>query len=110
MAIKYSYNFRASPFSDVCEQIALATSTDTTYTVPGDATDKYVMEISYISTSNVFVCKNATATVPGAGMQTSTAELEFRPDRRYVNGGDVIHFITPDTSAYVGLSLMSLPG
>lgn len=111
MAILYATNFDGTiPFSDVCEQIALATNTDSSYTIPGTSTDKYVMTLSYISTSNIFVCKNAAATVPGAGLKTATPYLEFKPSKRYVQGGDVIHFITPDASAYVGLSLMSLLG
>lgn len=110
MAIKYADNFNAGPFSDVCAQIALATGVDRPYTVPGAATDKYVMTLTYTFDSNVFVTKDAVAATPGAGLMTVVPYGEFRPERRYVNGGDVMHFITPDASAYVGLSLMSLPG
>jgi hypothetical protein len=114
MAIIYSSNFEETiPFSDVCWQLALATATDTTITIPGAATDKYTMLLSYISTSNVFVRKNATAATPGAGTVTTLSYEEFRPgadgSKRYVQGGDVIHFITPDASAYVGVRLMSIP-
>jgi hypothetical protein len=114
MAVSYNSNFDETiPFSDVCAQLALASDTDLSYTVPGTAVNKYTVLFSYIYTSNVFVCKNATATVPGAGDITTTQYLEFRPgadgSKRYVQGGDVLHFITPDTTAYVGIRLMSIP-
>jgi hypothetical protein len=114
MAILWNSNYEQTiPFSDVCAQLALAADTDLAYTVPGTATTRYSMILSYISTSNVFVCKNAGATVPGPGLITQQQYEEFRPGadgtKRYVSGGDVLHFITPDTSAYVGIRLMQLP-
>lgn len=113
-AISYNSNFDETiPFSDVCAQLALATNTDLSYTIPGTSENKYTMIITYTSTSNVFVCKNAAATVPGAGTVTTQAYEEFRGGsdgtKRFVQGGDVIHFITPDASAYVGIRLMSVP-
>lgn len=114
MAISYNSNYEQTiPFSDVCAQLALATNTDLTYTIPGTAVNKYTMILTYTSTSNVFVCKNAVATVPGAGLITQQQYEEFRAGsdgtKRSVQGGDVIHFITPDASAYVGIRLMSVP-
>lgn len=97
------------PFSDICGQIALATNTAQTYTVPGTANQKYQAIFGYASNSNVFVGYNVTATSPTAGTSTTTSSLEFKPDKRYVKGGDEISLITPDSSAYVGVSLLSLP-
>lgn len=115
MSTPWNSNFEKTiPFSDDCWQLALATNTDKSFTIPGTAQTKYSMLITYTSTSNVFVCLNATATVPSAGTATTQFYEEFRPcsddSRRYVKGGDVVHFITPDASAYVGISLMLLPG
>lgn len=115
MAIPYNSNFeQTTAFSDKTWQLALATNTDLSITIPGATTDKYRMILSYISTSNVFVRLNGTASVPGAGTAGTTAYEEFRPGasevtKRYVMGGDVVHFITPDASAYVGVRLESLP-
>lgn len=111
----YNNNYGdTTAFSNTTVQIALATGVEQTYTVPGVATDKYQVRFSYISTVNVFVGYNVTATTVGAGTKATTAYLEFRPggldgSKRYVNGGDVLHFITPDASAYVGLALELLP-
>lgn len=114
MAILYNDNYEQTiPFSDVCATLALATNTDLTYTIPGNATTNYSMIITYTSTSNVFVRKNAAAATPGAGLITQNPYEEFRGGcdgtKRLVQGGDVIHFITPDASAYVGIRLMQLP-
>jgi hypothetical protein len=111
----YNSNFEdTTTFSNTTSQMALATATARTYTVPGVATDKYQIRFSYAYNSNVFVGYNVTAATPGAGLQTNTAYLEFRPgsdgSKRYANGGDVLSFITPDASAYVGIALELLPG
>lgn len=115
MAIQYNSNFDVTlPFSDVCAQIALGVGVEETFTVPGAATIKYSAHFGYISTTNVFVRKNATPAIPAAGTVGTEQYNEFRPGddgtQRYVNGGDVLHFITPDATAYVGISLRQLPG
>jgi hypothetical protein len=111
----YNSNYEGTvPFSDTCVQVALATGTEQTYTIPGDATMKYQIRFSYISTANIFIGLNVTAADVSAGTSTTTAYLEFRPgsdgSKRYAKGTDVIHLITPDTAAYVGIALTKLPG
>lgn len=109
----YADNFdRTKPFSDTAHQMNLAANVEQTYTVPGTSTQKYRAKFSFNSTSNVFIGLNVTATTPGAGLNTSTANLEFRPDEpKYVKGGDVIHAITGDAlGGYVGISLLAIPG
>lgn len=107
----YNANFNVTiPFSDTTAQIALAAGVEQTYTVPGNNTQKYQMIFEYNQMANVYVGYNVTATSPSAGTKNMTNNLEFRPDKRFVLGGDVIHFVTPDTSAYIGISLRSLPG
>ncbi len=113
MAILYNSNYdNTIPFSDVCAQFALAAATELTYTVPGDATAQYSARFGYNSTSNIFIRLNGTATTPGAGTVTTLQYEELRPgddgSQRYVKGGDVIHVITPDTTAYLSISLRSL--
>lgn len=110
MTVPFHQSFgEAINFSDTCEQFALATGDAQTYTLPGTNSKKYRLEFSYISTSNVWVGYNVAATVPGAGSKTSTSALEFRPGIRYAIGGDVISLITPDASAYVGISVLGIP-
>jgi hypothetical protein len=116
MTQTYNTNYQdTTSFTDTCVQLALATNTAQTYTVPGTSSVKYQVRFSYLSTTNIFVGCNATAATPGAGLQTTTAYLEYRPggldgSKRQVKGGDVLSFITPDASAYVGIALQQLPG
>ena len=114
MAVNFNSNFDESvPFSDTCAQVALQANTEETFTLPGAATIKYQLRFTYISTTNVFVRKNATPTIPAAGTVGTQQYNEFRPgsdgSKRYAVGGDVIHLITPDASAYVGIAVVQLP-
>jgi hypothetical protein len=114
MAIKYNSNFEQTvAFSDVCAQVSLQANVAETFTLPGPDTIKYQLRFSYISTSNVFVCKNAAPTIPAAGTVGTQQYNEFRPgadgSKRYAQGGDVIHLITPDATAYVGISVAQVP-
>lgn len=114
MSTLYNTNYDMSmPFVDDSTQIFLGATTDETYTVPGTSIDRYSVRFAYTQDSNVFVSLNDTATIPDGGTPVSTqVYTEFRPGcdgtQRYVKGGDVLHFITPDTTAYVGIRLMKL--
>lgn len=115
MAIQYNSNFDLTiPFSDVCAQVALQANTEETFTVPGTAVSKYSVHFGYTNDSNVFVRLNGTPAIPAAGTVGVEQYNEFRPGddgfQRYAQGGDVLHFITPDATAYVGISLRQLPG
>ena len=108
---KYSNNYHnTSPFSDITPRAALATGIVQTYTVPGDNSKKYIALFSYTENSNVFIGYNKTPTTPAPGTIATDGNQEFRPIKRYVKGGDVLSFLTPDASAYVGVSLLSIPG
>lgn len=110
MTTNYLDNFdHMKPFSDTCCQIALATNVAQTYTIPGDKSQKYRMQLSYVSDSNVYVGYNVTAATPPAGTNTTTGNLEFRPDVKIVKGTDVISCVTPDASAQVGIALLAIP-
>lgn len=112
MATPYSCNFdHSKPFSDTCAQFNLAANTQQTYTVPGTEAQKYRAKFTFSSNSNVFIGLNVTAASPGGGANTTTGNLQFKPDEpMYVKGGDIIHLISPDTAgAYVGISLLSIP-
>ncbi len=112
MTIQYNANYiETMPFSDTCWQVSAATDTSQSITVPGSATMQYQAYFEYASNSNVFVRLNSAPTVPVSGASGTEAYSEFRPVKRYVKGGDVLHFITPDVAgAYVGVSLRKLQG
>jgi hypothetical protein len=116
MAVLYNSNFDLTiPFSDVCVQVALVANIDQTFTVPGTGINKYAARFTYSSNSNVFVGYNNAPTTPPGNTVGVQAYNEFKPgyDRtqRYVQGGDVLHFNSPDAAgAYVGISLRALPG
>ncbi len=107
---KYNSNFDSTyPFTDTSARFALATNVAQTYTVPGTSDQKYRAIFTYASNSNVIVAINKAATVPGAGTSQETTNMEYKPCARYVKGGDEISFMTPDASAYCGVSLWLLP-
>jgi hypothetical protein len=115
MTTLYNSNFHETmPFSDTCAQFNLGANAEQTMTVPGapitpgKPPKQFQALFSYNSTANVFVSINETPIVPTLGTPGDQKTSEFRPEKRYVNGGDVIHIITPDTSAYVGVSLRDL--
>lgn len=115
MAIQYNSNYDLTiPFSDVSYQVACSANVEETITIPGTSTNYYSMKLNYNADANVFVCLNSTPTIPSAGTVGSQQYNEYRAgcdgSQRYVRGGDVVHFITPDTSAYIGVSLRQLPG
>jgi len=111
MAIQYNSNYHETlPFSDVAVQVHCTASTEQTFTVPGTPTTQYQAYFEYNDLSNVYVCLNATPVIPGAASVGTQQYNEFKPEKRYVRGGDVIHFITPDANAYIGVSLRQLQG
>lgn len=112
MTIAYNANYlETMPFSDTTAQVACGTSVEETYTVPGSQTTQYQAYFEYNATSNVFICLNSTPTVPASGTVGVQPYNEFRPKKRYVRGGDVLHFITSDAAgAYVGVSLRKIQG
>ena len=111
MTIAYNSNYEGTlPFSDTAVQVNCGASTQQTFTVPGTSEMSYQAYFEYTQNSNVFVRLNGTPTVPSAGSVSTQQYNEFRPKKRYVRGGDVIHFITPDTTAYIGVSLRQLQG
>src|SRR5690606_2986727 len=108
----YHCNFdHTKPVSDTCFQANLAANTEQTYTVPGVNSQKYRAEMNLTANANVYMGLNVTAVAPGAGLNSPTPNLIFRPEKPfYVKGGDVIHLVTPDTAgAHVGISLLAVP-
>lgn len=106
----FNSNFdKTYPFSDTGAKLLLAASTELTWTVPGDATQKYRATFSFAATSEVWVALNGTATLPSAGTVSTAYNQELNPNHRYVKGGDVLHFISSATPQ-VCVSLLAIPG
>lgn len=99
------YNGFGLAFSVDKYSVSLASSTDTTLTIPSYAA-KYIAIMSYEPGTNVYVANNATAEVPvGATFAATTSELN--PVARLVNAADVLHFIS-GTAVDVGVTLYAL--
>lgn len=111
MTIPYNANYiETMPFSDTCVQVNCGANVEQTFTVPGTPEQQFQAYFEYTQGSNVFICKNATPVIPAIGAVGTQQYNEFKPKKRYVRGGDVLHFITPDTNAYIGMSLRQLQG
>lgn len=116
MTISYNSNYDGTiPFSDTDFQVALGSNVEQLVNVPIDPIadappTQYQALFSYNKNSNVFVCKNSTPVIPTPGSVGTQQFNEFRPEKRYVKAGDVIHLITSDASAFVGVSLRKLQG
>jgi hypothetical protein len=113
MAIQYNSDYDLTiPFSDVSYPVSLTAGSEQVITIPGIDTSRYSMRLNYNATSNVFVRLNNTVTVPAANSADLVQYSEYRAgddgSQRYVNGGNTVHFITPDATAYVGVSLRQL--
>lgn len=112
MSIRYTSSFDETiAFSDTDAQFSLAANAAQSWTVPGTSNQKFNLLFGMSSNANVFVGYNVIATVAGAGTHTTTQGIEFiTPDsKRYAIGGDVLSLVTPDTTAYVGISVRSIP-
>jgi hypothetical protein len=113
MAIPFSSNFDETiPFSDTCWQFKLTTGVEQHITVPGTSLQRYQAIFGFNKTSNLFIGNNTTAAIPASNTNTMLQYVEFDPDNpnRYVKGGDVLSFITPDTATYLSVCLRSVPG
>lgn len=112
MAIKYTSSYdQTIAFSDTCRQFTLTANNAISFTVPGNANQKFNLLFGLASDINLFVGYNVAAAIPAPNTMTTTQGIEFiTPDsKRYVKGGDVISLISPDATAYVGVSIRSIP-
>lgn len=110
MVLRYSSSYDETiGFTDTECQLTLTANNVLTYTLPGDNSKKFTILFSYNSNANVFVGKNVTPAVPAGNTKTVVPFVEFRPIKRYAIGGDVISFISPDATTYMGISVRSIP-
>jgi len=93
------------PFASLKYDTTLAANTEQTLTIPARY-QKYKAVFSYASGADVWVANNATATVAGAAFAATDSELN--PQCREVKAGDVLHFISIDTSSEIGVALFTV--
>lgn len=96
-------------FASLKYSAALAATTDTALTIPGNA-PRYKAIIK-VDTNLVWVALNATAAVPaGTSFAATTSELipDNEPLCREVKAGDVLHFFTATATTNVSVVLYAL--
>lgn len=91
---------------DYVYNATLAQSTATALTVPA-AYGKWLAIFSYEPGGACWVADNHTAAVPAGATFAATTSV-LLPVSWQVNGGDVLSFITPDTSCAVGVAFYAL--
>jgi len=104
------------PFSEMTFQATLATSTNTTLTVPtslslgrqGNTTSaQFIAIFSFDPGTSVWVSNNTTANSP-AGASFVQTNSQLNPAARTVKAGDILNFYTPGIGVSVNVSFYSL--
>ena len=98
---KNTFGLPFAPFK--YDNTLTAAGGEETLTIPGKYA-KYSMIISVEPGAEVWVARNATATLPTTGGFVAT-DSEMNPVSREVYADDVIHFITGNNDARVGVIL-----
>ncbi len=96
-------------FASLKYSAALAATTDTTLTIPGNA--KRYKAVIKVNANLVWVALNATAAVPaGTSFAATTSELisDNNPLCREVVAGDVLHFFTATATTAVSVVLYAV--
>ena len=104
----YNNNQDTTNFSDTECNLFLSANTVVSYTVPDNNGLPVQALFSYASNSNVFVGYNVVPVIPTVNVPNTTSGEEYKPIKRFVNGGDVLNFISPDAATYMGVSFRSL--
>lgn len=86
--------------------VLLAASAEQHFTIPSNF-QNWTIFFAIDPGLRVFMSVNKTAAIFTGTIGSVTSELN--PQGRYVNGGDIISLITPDTNAYVGIICYALP-
>jgi hypothetical protein len=110
MAVQIYNNFEdTTNFSDVTPHLSLTAGNEVTYTVPGVATNQMQAIFEFNDNDTVYVGYNVTAAVPAANVVTDGRFIELLPKKRFVKGGDVLSFVTPEPIVDIGISFRALP-
>ncbi len=103
------YNSFGLPQSNTIYTTTLAAGVEQHFTVPptGIATYPKVLAVFFQDAgADIFVAVNATAALPSGSFAQSTCEEN--PAARQVKPGDVLSFITGDTTDYVGVAFYAI--
>lgn len=103
-------------FSNSSFDTTLAANTEQTLAVPlssglgaaSSSKNRFVAIFKVQDGKTVWVANNATATVAGLAFDATASQMIISGDGRDVAAGDVLHFITADTTAIVGVSFYSV--
>lgn len=92
--------------ADLKYSASLTTSSDQSVTVPNTAV-KWLAIFSYEPGASVWVAIGTAASAP-VGATFAATSSELNPVAYELNSGEVIHFLTSDVSANVGVSFYVL--
>lgn len=90
------YNGFGIMFADDGKQAVLAVGVAQSVTVPSNYPN-WIAVFGYTPGATVWVANNVTAAAPTGAFTNSTADLN--PSARFVKAGDVLSFITSDTTS-----------
>jgi hypothetical protein len=93
------------PFAKIKYDTTLLAGVEQLLTVPGPSS-KYLAIFSIEPGTSIWVANNTTAVVAGAAFTATNSELN--PVAREVKATDVLHFITTNTNATVGVSFYAI--
>lgn len=99
------YNAYAPAFSVDNKSTILSANIEQHFTVPSDF-ENWIAVFSFEPGTSVWVANNQTSNVPSASFADTFSQLN--PAARLVNAGDVLSFISPDTTASIGISLYAV--
>lgn len=102
-------NTFAPDFSEQNYQTILSSGVEQTLTVPQSLQPEFPNYIAIFSIEpglKVYVSLNETATVPGGSFAQTPSQLN--PTARRVMPGNVLHFITSETTAIVNVSFYAI--
>ena len=101
------FNAYAPVQADLLYSATLASGVNASVTIPSSA-PKWIIAVSYQPGTTVYMSVNGTAEEPAGGTFAITTS-ELNPSPRTVYAGDVVDFITPNTTADVGVALYVVP-
>jgi hypothetical protein len=99
------YNGFGLAFSDTNYNTTLAAGVAQSLTIPSDSA-YYLVVFAFEPGATIWVADNQTAVVPGVSFAATFSDLN--PAARLVKAGDVLSFITSDTTAVIGVSLYAV--
>lgn len=94
------------PFSNTKKKVLLSADVESTLTVPQSTNGAFPYILAIFSPNpgaSIWVALNETAEVPSSGT-FSDSTSENNPAPRLVQGGDVLHFISSNTTVELGVT------